>query len=65
MLYWQVEKELQTELEQAIARFRVRYDSDPVIILVNKEEEAEFVSANCPLKIKKDKLMLKRHFGLL
>lgn len=65
MLYWQREQELQKDLEQAILRFKIRYDSDPSLILVNKEEEKEFVSAKTPLKIKCDKLMSKNHFGLL
>lgn len=65
MLYWEREQDLQNDLQQAIERFRIRYGSDPSILLINKEEVEEFASVSGSLKIKEDKLMNKKHFGLL
>lgn len=66
-LYWFREnpkRDLQVDVDWALARFNVKFKNPPTEILVNPEQYGEFKDLNLTLNLIEDKRIQKRYFGL-
>lgn len=64
MLQWCRGKELEKDIAEAIARFKVRFGYEPVVLLVPKCQEQEFLNVKPSLNVRSDRWMKPGDFGL-